>query len=214
MTSRIEWRIRNLALARNCAELGARVRTIHLITGLAIPELIRLLFNDRRPPPRGRAPDTRDWYHRANLLYQIEACLLISTLRHLRGAGFSPGDSLVDAYRHYRSLCRPPWRISFDRAFDLAAQTEGIWLTRSPGFSLLICPACGSTFIDSLGATALTNEHCPFCKLLHRHRADHRLQLAFPAPPNLGAMEVLQRLQRYAWHRTAIARDNDGQASQ
>ena len=77
-STRIERRMRALAMAKECADLGARVRTIHHITGIGTRELVRLLFTEHHLPPRGRAPDTREWYHAANLLSRTEASVIAS----------------------------------------------------------------------------------------------------------------------------------------
>ena len=55
--TRVNQRVRALALARDCALLGARVRTIHHLTGVRPQELMHLLFVGGAQPPRGRAPD-------------------------------------------------------------------------------------------------------------------------------------------------------------
>ncbi len=89
----------------------------------------------------------------------------MSLYRRLRGGGFAATDSLVGAYRHYRSLCEPPQRISFDLAFDLAAQTDGLRLTIEQSFSLVACPQCNSEFLAAYGATQRSKDGCPFCRL-------------------------------------------------
>lgn len=182
--TKINQRMRALALARDCALLGARIRTIHYLTGLRQRELLYLLFSSRMPPPRGRAPDSREWYHNANLLFRTEASILIANFRRLRHLGFPAAEALVAAYRYYQSVYRPPSRISFDRAFDLAAHTEGLWIAKAPSFHLASCSRCGSEFLDTLGGTNTAARPCPFCQLLDRHRRDPRLTAAFAdAPP-------------------------------
>ena len=121
MQSRVDRQLRALALAKECAALGARVRTIHHLTGMNPRDLLQLLFPDRQAVPRGRPPDSPEWYHGANLLFRAEASVVMSIHRRLRVAGFSAGDALIGAYRHYLGVCQPPHRISFDRAFDLGS---------------------------------------------------------------------------------------------
>ena len=58
MRNRAERHLRAVKLAMDCAELGARVRTIHHLCGLPPRELQRLLFSDPYAIPRGRAPDS------------------------------------------------------------------------------------------------------------------------------------------------------------
>ncbi|WP_265584306.1 FlhC family transcriptional regulator [Burkholderia vietnamiensis] len=183
--------MRALELARDCAALGARVRTIHHLTGLRPRELLHLLFTDSEPPPRGRAPDTREWYHNANLLYQTEASVVIANFRRLRCMGFAATEALISAYRYYQSVYRPPYRTSFDRAFDLAAHTEGRWIAKSPSFHVLMCPRCGSEYLDAVGAEVSSDCHCPFCRLVDRHERDPRLTASFPGAPPASSEAVL-----------------------
>ena len=146
-------------------------------------DLLRLLFPDRQAVPRGRPPDSPEWYHSANLLNRAEASIVMSTYGRLRAAGFSTRESLLGAYRHYGRLCEPPHRISFDRAFDLASHTDGVWLAQSHSFSIVTCPACRCEFLAAYGAIATSNDECPFCKLVRRYGTDPRVQTAFPARP-------------------------------
>lgn len=183
MQSRIDRQLRALALAKDCAALGARVRTIHHLTGLNPRDLLHLLFPDRQAVPRGRPPDSPEWYHGANLLYRTEASIVMSIYRRLRVAAFSGSESLTGAYRHYRNICQPPHRISFDRAFDLASHTDGLWLTQAQSFSIVVCPACHSEYLAACGSTAKSNDECPFCKLVQRYGADQRVQSSFPVQP-------------------------------
>lgn len=193
---RIDARVRALSLSRDCAELGARVRTIHHITGIGTRELVRLLFTERNQPPRGRAPDTREWYHAANLLSRTEASVIVSNFRRLRRMGFGAGEALVCAYRYYRSVYQAPHRISFDRAFDLASHTEGLWIAPAPSFALLECRTCGSEFLDAPGSNAQSANRCPFCRLLRRVELDPRVRDSFPRPPPIDP-ETANRLMRH-----------------
>ena len=187
--------MRALALARDCAALGARIRTIHHLTGLRPQELLHLLFTDLDPPPRGRAPDTREWYHSANLVNRTEASVVVVNFRRLRHMGFAAAEALVAAYRYYQSVYRPPHRISFDRAFDLAAHTEGIWIAKSSSFHVRSCLRCGSDFLDALGADGATDRHCPFCRLVDRHERDPRLTASFRGTPPASHPDIVAWLQ-------------------
>jgi flagellar transcriptional activator FlhC len=159
-------------------------------------ELQRLFFADARFARRGRAPDSPEWYHGANLLHRSEASIFVSIYRRLRSGGFAAADSLVAAYRHYQSLSQPPHRISFDRAFDLASHVDGIWAAGAVALSLVPCAACGSEHLAAVGPIAAACEHCPFCRLLQRYPCDRRLQTSFPSRPACVAM---------ALHRTIAA---------
>jgi len=180
--TRIDTRLQALAVARDCARLGARVRTIHQLTGLSVTELRQLLFTAQHPPPRGRAPDTREWYHGANLLERIEASVLVANFSWLRQVGFHANDALLAAYRGYSALYGAQGSISFDRAFDLAANTAGLWTVASACFQVLPCPCCHRRYLDAVGADARA-DRCPFCRLVARHRRDPRLTAAFRRVP-------------------------------
>lgn len=182
MPNRAERHLRAVKLAMDCAELGARVRTIHHLTGLPPRELQRLLFNDPQTIPRGRAPDSPEWYHGANLLYRTDASIFAATYRRTRQSGFTAGEALVGAYRHYLLVSQSPHRISFDRAFDLASHMDGIWVAKSASFDIVTCPSCAGDFLAALGTVAAA-ENCPFCKLVHRYGNDPRVQNSFPTRP-------------------------------
>jgi len=182
MPTRADRHLRTVKLAKDCAELGARVRTIHCLTGLPSREIQRLFFNDPQAIPRGRPPDSPEWYHSANLLYRTDASIFAALYRRLRQTGFGAGEALVGAYRQYRSMCQTPLRISFDRAFDLASHTDGIWIAKSPSFSVVTCPSCTSEFLAALGTTP-SADACPFCKLVQRYGNDPRVQTSFPTRP-------------------------------
>jgi len=190
MQSRVDQQIRALTLAKGCAALGARVRTISHLTGMNPRDVLRLLFPDRQSVPRGRSPDSPEWYHGTNLLNRAEASIVMAIFRRLRRAECHAGESLLGAYRHYVGVCQPPHRISFDRAFDLAAHTDGLWLTETRSFSLVRCPSCHSEFLAAFGLVARSNEHCPFCKLVQRYGTDARLQSSFPTRPLIAPADV------------------------
>lgn len=186
-----ERHIRALGWAKECAALGARSRTIEYVTGLSHGEVGRLFFSDRASAPRGRAPDSPDWYHNANLLSRAEASIVVSIYRRIRGLGFSPAEGLVSGYKHYLAVCGVRPRIGFDRAFHLASYVDGLWIVRAPNLSLVTCPACASQYVASIGAKTVTNGECPFCKLVKRYPRDPRIQTSFPvkAMPDISAME-------------------------
>jgi len=208
MATRADRHLRSIALAQQCAELGARCRTIHLITGVKPRELQWLFFTDPRTIPRGRAPDSPEWYHSVNLLYRAEASIFVAMYRRLRSAGFAADEALVSAYRSYQSICQCPHRISFDRAFDLASHTDGIWLATSPAFAIVTCPVCASEFLAAVGSLASTNHDCPFCRLVQRFNTDRRVQKSFPTH-TLSAEVAARHLQMASLIRPGEPRAND-----
>lgn len=183
MPTRADRQLRAVRLAKDCFDLGARGRTIHHVTGLPPRELRRLLFTSPNSAPRGRAPDSPEWYHGANLLCQTESSLFMSIYCRLRTNGFAAGETLVGAYRQYQGVCHCPNRISFDRAFDLAAHTDGIWVATTPAFAIATCDLCGGEFLTPHGGARCTGNDCPFCKLVLRYATDLRVQASFPELP-------------------------------
>lgn len=183
MPTRADRHLRAVRLAQDCASLGARIRTIQHITGISPREVQRLFFPDPQATPRGRPPNSLEWYHAANLIDRAESSIFISMYRRLRTTGFGAGETLVSAYRGYQAICQCPHRISFDRAFDLASHTDGIWLARAPVFEVLTCSVCASEFLAAIGTSARAGNECPFCKLVQRYHADQRLQSSFPVRP-------------------------------
>lgn len=203
MSLRSERQVSALRLAQQCCEFGARCRTMHLLTGLAPRELQRLFFSDVRPAPRGRAPDSPEWYHGTNLLNRAEASIFVVTYRRLRVGGFAAADALVGAYRHYRLLCQAPYRISFDRAFDLASHVDGIWATDTKALALIACPLCNCEALAAVGEVASTGERCPFCRLLQRYDFDSRLQASFPRRTTQGLADIHSNVSAILQDRVA-----------
>ena len=176
-----ERHIRSLSTAKTCAELGARIRTIRYVTGLEHNELVRLFFVDEHSAPRGRPPDSPEWYHQANLIEKVQAAMVVAVYCRTRDLGFGPPDALVGAFKHYREQCAPPVRISFDRAFDLVCHTQGIWIADRPHLTLAICRQCRCQHLVALGESTRDGRGCPFCRLVQRYRCDKRVQATFPS---------------------------------
>lgn len=178
-----ERHLMRLGLARECAQLGARLRTIEILTGLSQRQVLHLLHADHCVPPRGRSPETPEWYYGGTLLDRTEASVFASFYRRLRSLEFDPARALVGAYRHYRGICRRAPRLSFDRAFDLARHLDGIWNAKEICFSLATCAVCGSQHLAEPSAGRRPVQDCPFCKLTARYPRDPRVQVSFPTPP-------------------------------
>ena len=170
--------IKTLQVAQECVGLGARIRTINLVTGLPHNVLTKLFFQQQSAAPRGRPPDSVEWYHSANLAHQVEGCVFVGHYKRLRDRGFTPVTSLVSAYKHYRNVLVGSPRIQFDRAFDLASHFEGRWIATSRSFDLIGCENCGCEFLTAIGGTS--SDPCPFCKLSRRFSFDRRVKDSFP----------------------------------
>ncbi len=211
MLTRGDRQLRAIQQAKQLAALGARLKTIHVMTGLPPRQVQRLFFPDAHTIPRGRAPDSAEWYHGANLILRTDACLIGAKYRQLRNQGLSAGEALILAYRAYQSATRPPYRISLDRAFNLVSHIDGIWLARTPTLTVLTCPDCGCEFIAAIGTTIHPGEACPFCKLLERFHVDHRIQASYPARPVINMAE--RQLGMLAlFHKLSFAAEGDNPA--
>jgi flagellar transcriptional activator FlhC len=173
-------RLLQLSNAQQCVELDARPVTVQRLTGLRSPDLHRWFFRHPEDAHRGRAPCATQWYQGANLLQRIDASLVTAFFHRFYIRGFSALDALLSAYRGYQELGLPDPRVDFDRAFDLAAHTAGIWLTQTPRFAVVTCPTCTSESLTDYGRSVPLG--CPFCQLLERHSLDPRVQLHFSEP--------------------------------
>lgn len=178
-TSYAERHIKSLSLAKTCAELGARIKTIAYLTGLGHHELVRLFFVDEHSAPRGRPPASPEWFHQANLIEKVEASIVCAIFERLAALGYGPADALTGAYKTYRNQCSHPPRISFDRAFDLVCHMKGIWAQQEQHFSLNVCRICHSQYLAAPGEPASGELGCPFCKLVKRYPCDKRVQMTF-----------------------------------
>ena len=108
-------RLRALETARHCASLGARQRTIAYITGLSAKYILRSVYTQEHPAPKGRPCYSDEFYFRAVTRVQAAASLLASRYRTLTGQDFLPPDALIAAFRHVRSTC-PTTPLSFLRS--------------------------------------------------------------------------------------------------
>jgi flagellar transcriptional activator FlhC len=190
-TKFVERHIRSLSIAKTCVDLGARIRTISYITGLAHNELVRLFFVDEQSAPRGRPPDSPEWYHQANLIEKVEAAIVVAVYCRMHELGFGPADALVSGFKHYREQRVQTPRISFDRAFDLVCHTQGIWIADRPQLARATCACCKSRYLAGLGENPRHARACPFCKLITRYWCDKRVQATFPSR-SLPAMKSIQ----------------------
>ncbi|MCL2590902.1 MAG: flagellar transcriptional regulator FlhC [Betaproteobacteria bacterium] len=180
-----------LEYAAACAEQGAHTRTISLLTGIPLSQL-RAFFRQPLNNQRGRHPDTREWYYNANLLSRVEASLIVSIFRRLIKSGLEPPLALLGAYRHYSAHYPAPLRISFDRAFDLAAHATRRWIADTTSFSVVACPDCHCEYLTSVtNIVPCHNNECPFCKLIRRYILDTRIQTSYPTHPPPGNVLLL-----------------------
>lgn len=188
----IERHITSLRLAQQCMELGARRRTVSIITGLSDKQLMTKFFFDRGDWPRGRSPDTAEWVFKANQPIRAEAAVFAGLLRSiLEDKDRHPGEALVAAYKGYQSVCGGRARVPFDVAFGLARDLHGLWTRTPPRISLEPCKHCGLDSIEQRGAPRV---NCPFCALLYRYRYDRRLWRIYPPAASFEPTPAVRRL--------------------
>ena len=107
----------------------SRLKTIHAITGIPPRQVQRLFFPDARTIPRGRAPDSAEWYHGANLILRTDACLIGARYRQLRNQGLASGEALVFAYRD-RKVKKRTFRALWIQRINAAARANGMTYNR------------------------------------------------------------------------------------
>lgn len=176
-----ETRIRSLETARECVRLGARQRTIAWVTGLPTSFIFHKVFDAEHRAPRGRPPYSEDFIFRSPLRVQAEAGAFASKYRRLTTEGFAHARALVTAFKHYLTVVPSP-SISFDAAFFLVSNLDGIWAATAPSLDLGRCRRCGCTHILARGASS--QDRCPFCKVPHcdtGNRTSQRHVLPKPA---------------------------------
>lgn len=157
-------RLRALETARRCAELGARQATIASLTGLAPKYILRSVYTKGHPVPRGRPRYCEDFYFRVAAHVKAAASLLASRYRTLTGEGVLPSDALIAAFRHFQAVF-PTVQLSFDQAYFLIANLDGIWVSSSRTLALARCPLCGSDYLTPEGpAHSHPPDGCPACR--------------------------------------------------
>jgi Flagellar transcriptional activator (FlhC) len=157
-------RIRSLETANECVRLGARQRTIAWITGLPTSFIFRSVFDEQHPAPRGRPPYAEDFIFRSSLKVQAEAGVFAGKYRLLVSEGIAPAQALITAFKHYQSVV-PNGSVSFDEAFFLVSNLDGIWAASARTIELGKCRRCGCMHVVPRGAAGAIG--CPFCKGHH-----------------------------------------------
>lgn len=171
--------IHALQLASECVELGARIRTVALVTGLNMAMLRRLFYRSERSAC-GRYADTCDWYHRGCLVVRAEACVFGSICDTLVSQlECKPSDALVCAYRLYRERCTVSSRLTFDLAFTISSELHGVWTVSSPQLVFRRCRHCGRRYMAAVGEVNSDAQGCVFCRLVKKYHQDPYLRAHF-----------------------------------
>jgi hypothetical protein len=154
-------RIRSLETARECVRLGARQRTIAWLTGLPTSFIFHNIYDADHLPPRGRPPYAEDFIFRSPLRVQAEVGMVAAKYRRLTAEGIAPAQALITAFRHYRSVIRHP-SFSFDEAFFVVSNLDGIWAASTRTLELGACRRCGCLHLLPHGAVPAAG--CPLCR--------------------------------------------------
>ena len=119
------------------------------------------MFDDRHRAPRGRPPYTEDLIFRSPLNVQAEIGMFASKYRRLTGEGLATSQALITAFKHYLTVVPDP-SVSFDEAFFLVSNLDGIWAAAARTLELGHCRRCGCQHVLPRGAVPAHG--CPFCK--------------------------------------------------
>lgn len=149
-----------LQTARECVDLGACARTIELMTGLPATFILRFVFDKDGGARRGRPPYSDEFLARAPLRLQAAASAFAASYERLRDSRFPPAQSLITAFKHYRSFPFAP-TLLFDEAFYLCCNLEGIWACQAKALQLAECRRCRSRHLQAYGSGATAS--CAFC---------------------------------------------------
>ncbi len=141
--------------------LGACPRTIGWVTGLPGNFILGKVFDADHRPPRGRPPYTEDLVFKTTFKIQAELGSFAAKYQALTAAGFTPAASLIVAYRHYLSFTEVP-SFSFDEAFFLVSNLDGIWACKTATLQLEPCARCTARRLVARGASHTPT--CAFCK--------------------------------------------------
>ena len=207
-------RIRSLETARLCATLGACPRTIGWVTGLPSHFILSKVFDAGHRAPRGRPPYTEDLVFKTTFKIQAELGSFAVKYRELTAAGFTPAASLVTAYQHYLSFTPVP-SFSFDEAFFLVSNLDGIWACKTPSLQLEPCKACQARRLVAFGGAY--TPACAFCKEESGERGvrkrvagrtpamAERIEVSESLPLQIEALRVDVELEQLGAHRRVRA---------
>lgn len=147
--------------AQAAFELGARVRTVEIITGISrytlaskfadLPEIHR---------NHGGMPTTPYWYM-AGSVRRAQASHFYAYFDAGVGRGVSPLEMLIVAYRRYLARYIDDPQLTFDRAFLLAATVRSLWGHKDPSLYAVRCPRCTCLYISQVETVK-----CPFCQVM------------------------------------------------
>jgi Flagellar transcriptional activator (FlhC) len=182
-------RIRSLETARECVRLGARQRTIAWLTGLPTSFIFHNVYDAEHLPPRGRPPYADDFIFRASLRVQAEVGVFAAKYRRLTAEGIPPAQALITAFRHCRAVIRRP-SFSFDEAFFVVSNLDGIWAATSRTLDLGACRRCGCLHLLPHGAAPAV-AGCPYCRPHRTERIPARPHPSHTAPASGTDAETL-----------------------
>lgn len=159
---------RRLGIAREALDLGARRSVVQQITGITEAEL-RRVFGDcpALTANRGGRPSSVDKLFQGREMH-LHASDFYNGFHHLFHRGVPPDEAMVVAYRRYQARHAGDARLGFDRAFSVVMSVCRLWTAAAPSLKSLRCEACGALFLAPIGASALGETPCTYCKVARR----------------------------------------------
>lgn len=143
-TKSVVQEVKEIALAIELIELGARLQLLEAETSLSRERLVRLYKEVKgESPPKGMLPFSTDWF----MTWQpnIHASLFYNTFLFMRRhAGCEPVQAIVKSYRLYLEHCQlqdEPPALSLTRAWTLVRYFASDLL------QMTLCTRCGGHFV-------------------------------------------------------------------
>jgi flagellar transcriptional activator FlhC len=135
---------REVRIATELIELGARVQVLEAETGLSRERLLRLYKEIRKKsPPRGMLPFSTDWF--MTWLPNVHSSLFMQVYQNvIQGSALSEIEAIIHAYRLYLEYLRTSGLtqvLSFTRAWRLVKFVDAAMLRTVP------CTQCGGHFV-------------------------------------------------------------------
>jgi hypothetical protein len=174
---------RRLDIAREALDLGARRSVVQQITGLSEAELRRVFGAcPALTTNRGGRPSSVDKLFQGREIH-LHASDFYNGFHHLFHRGVPPDEAMVVAYRRYQGRHSGDVRLGFDRAFSVVTAVCRLWTLAAPSLKPLRCNACGALFLAPIGASALDETPCTYCKVARRLGRHGRAAHGHPARP-------------------------------
>jgi len=191
MPQHIHPHFRQLDIAREALDLGARRSVVQQITGISEQELRRVFGNcPALTTNHGGRPSSIDKLLRVRELH-IQASDFYNGFHHVFHRGVPPDEALLVSYRRYKGRHGDDVRLSFDRAFSVVTSVFRLWSTAAPTLKPFRCHQCGALYLAPVWASASDPSPCAYC---HFTRWFSRRKPKHPDPADLVIGQTLDAL--------------------